>query len=396
MPRTHPGPLPPGEGELFAAPLKIYTTGLAGRSFAKPKTIESYLLSWGRGQKVRAGVNTHSTENVEESKMKTTKALWCVSVVTTPEAEDAVAELLGAVFRQPVSIYFNLETGTSTVAVYLQQKPILPRKIRETILEGLKRINRCGLKTGIGKVTIAKMRREDWAESWKRHFQPIEIKFQSRRDELRESLTLHGKSGRRRTPPSEGRSLLIKPSWSKRRPRKNQAVVVLDPGLSFGTGQHPTTAFCLRELARCGKKEACWSFLDIGTGSGILAIAAAKLGYAPVHAFDFDPDAVRIARANARANGVHNQLRIVRRDVTKLPVQPVRQYDLICANLISTLLIAERRRIVAQLKRGGRLVLAGILKSEFLAVQKVFEKLGLKPAASKTEKEWRSGSFRFV
>lgn len=171
---------------------------------------------------------------------------------------------------------------------------------------------------------------------------------------------------------------------------------MLDPGLSFGTGQHPTTAFCLRELVRCGKKEACWSFLDIGTGSGILAIAAAKLGYAPVHAFDFDPDAVRVARANARANGVHNQLRIVRRDVAKLPIQPARQYDLICANLISTLLIAERCRIVAQLKRGGRLVLAGILKSEFLAVQKVFAKLGLKPAASKTEKEWRSGSFRFV
>ena len=136
--------------------------------------------------------------------------------------------------------------------------------------------------------------------------------------------------------------------------------------------------------------------MDIGTGSGILAIAAAKLGYAPVHAFDFDPDAVRIARANARANGVHNQLRIARRNVTKLPIQPVRQYDLICANLISTLLIAERRRIVAQLKRGGRLVLAGILKSEFSQMQKIFAELGLKLAARKTEKEWRSGSFRFV
>ena len=320
--------------------------------------------------------------------MKTTKSLWRVSVITTPEAEDAVAELLGATLHQPVSTWFNLETGVSTVTAYLPQKlmtlgapasrrrissaPVRHRhsqeQVRREILEGLSRIKQCGLKIGSGKVTIAKVRREDWAESWKRHFKPIEI----------------------------GNALLIKPSWSKKRPRKNQAVVILDPGLSFGTGQHPTTAFCLRELARCGKKEAGWSFLDIGTGSGILAIAAAKLGYAPVHAFDFDPDAVRIARANARANGVHNQLRIVRRDVTKLPIQPVRQYDLICANLISTLLIAGRRRIVAQLKRGGRLVLAGILKPEFLAVQKDFVKLGLKLAASKAEKEWRSGSFRFV
>src|ERR1019366_10212180 len=104
-----------------------------------------------------------------------------------------------------------------------------------------------------------------------------------------------------------------------------------------------TTSFCLNEIVRCRKNGTQPSFLDIGTGSGILAIAAAKLGYAPVHAFDFDPDAVLVARANARANGVHNQLRIVRRDVAKLPIQPVRQYDLICANLISTLLIPEGR-----------------------------------------------------
>ena len=296
------------------------------------------------------------------------ESLWRVSVITTPEAEDAVSELLGTVPGQPVSSCFNLETGVSTVTAYCRRKPAWPAEWRAKIRVGLDQIKNCGLKIGPGKVTIAKMRREDWAESWKRHFQPIEI----------------------------GHALLVKPSWSKKPPRKNQAVVILDPGLSFGTGQHPTTAFCLRELARCGKKEAGWSFLDIGTGSGILAIAAAKLGYAPVHAFDFDPDAVRIARANARANGVHNQLRIVRRDVTKLPIQPVRQYDLICANLISTLLIAGRRRIAAQLKRGGRLVLAGILKSEFSQMQKIFAELGLKLAAKKIENEWCSGSFCFA
>jgi ribosomal protein L11 methyltransferase len=315
------------------------------------------------------GVPTSAGSNRLKAGLQTkSESLWRVSVITTPEAEDAVSELLGTVSGQPVSSYFNLEAGVTTVTAYCQRKPAWPAEWRAKIRDGLDQIKNCGLKIGAGKVTIAKMRREDWAESWKRHFQPIEI----------------------------GHALLIKPSWSKKLPRNNQAVVILDPGLSFGTGQHPTTAFCLRELARCGKKEAGWSFLDIGTGSGILAIAAAKLGYAPVHAFDFDPDAVRIARANARANGVHNQLRIVRREVTKLPIQPVRQYDLICANLISTLLIAERCRIVAQLKRGGRLVLAGILKSEFSQIQKIYAELGLKIAAKKTEKEWRSGSFRFV
>jgi ribosomal protein L11 methyltransferase len=320
--------------------------------------------------------------------MKTSKSLWRVSVVTTPEAEDAVSELLGAVLGRSVSSYFNLETGVSTVTVYLQQKftnlgaPASRRRVssvpagcrrsqeqvRREILDGLKRIKHCGLKTGSGKVTLAKIRRQDWAESWKRHFKPIEI----------------------------GDALLVKPSWSKKTPRKNQAIVVLDPGLSFGTGQHPTTAFCLRALVRHQKTGSGRSFLDMGTGSGILAIAAAKLGYSPVFAFDFDPEAVRVARTNARANGVQKKLRIARTDVTKLPVHPAQQYDLICANLISTLLLSERRRMVAQLNRGGMLVLAGILKPEFLQVQMVFEKLGLKLAARKVENEWCSGSFYFA
>src|ERR1039458_8715570 len=183
------------------------------------------------------------------------KSLWNISIATTREAEDAVAEVRGAHWSRDAVSYHNLETGVTTITVYCEDKPAADA--RKTITAGLTRIKECGLKIGPGKISIAKVRREDWAESWKRHFKPIEI----------------------------GDTLLLKPSWSKRRPRKDQAVVVLDPGLSFGTGQHPTTAFCLREIARCGKKEAGWSFLDIGTGSGILAIAAAKLGYAPVHAF---------------------------------------------------------------------------------------------------------------
>jgi len=300
--------------------------------------------------------------------MKTTKSLWRVAVTTAPEAEEAVAELLGAALGEPVSSHFRLKTGRSTVTTYLQSKPAAPGQIRRTLLAGLKQINRCGLKTGPGRVTLAKIRREDWAESWKRHFKPMDI----------------------------GGRLLIKPSWSRRRPRQNQAVVVLDPGLSFGTGRHPTTGFCLRELVRHVKKGADRSFLDMGTGSGILAIAAAKLGYAPVQAFDLDPEAVRVARANARANGVQRKVRIERRDVAKLPVRPARQYDLICANLISTLLIAERRRMASRLRPGGTLVLAGILKSEFSRVRKAFAELGLKLAVVDTRNEWRSGSFGFA
>jgi ribosomal protein L11 methyltransferase len=117
------------------------------------------------------------------------KPLWRISIATTLEAEDAVAELLGTIFNCNASSYFNTETQTSVVSVYFSEKRFLSREVREEILVGLKLIENCGLKIGAGKIKISKVRRVDWAESWKRHFKPIEI----------------------------GNSLLVKPSWSKRR-----------------------------------------------------------------------------------------------------------------------------------------------------------------------------------
>jgi ribosomal protein L11 methyltransferase len=300
--------------------------------------------------------------------MKDKKPLWRVSVTTSPVAEDAVSELLASLFNLPAAAYFDLEKQTSLASVFVEQGKFSPVTARREIAAELKRIAGFGLDLGAAKIGIARVKREDWAESWKRHFHPMEI----------------------------GPELLVKPSWSKKNPRHNQAVVILDPGLSFGTGQHPTTGFCLKEIVRNRRRGVAQSFLDIGTGSGILAIAAAKLGYQPVHAFDFDPDCVRVAKENARKNRVENQIKLTRGDVTKLPLKPARQYDLVCANLISNLLISERRRIVNRVKRDGTLVLAGILAKEFGEVERAFADMKLKRVASRVEKEWRSGAFRFI
>ena len=301
--------------------------------------------------------------------MKKQKPLWRISVVTSPESEDAVGELLASILGVAATSYFDLEKQTSLVSVFMEQGKFSSAGARREISTGLKRIAGFGLRIGAGKIEIARMKREDWAESWKRHFHPIEI----------------------------GKTLLVKPSWSKKCLAKNQAVVTLDPGLSFGTGQHPTTSFCLHEIARDRKNRTqSASFLDIGTGSGILAIAAAKLGYQPVHAFDFDPDSVRVARENLRKNRVAGQVKLSRGDVTKLPLKPARQYDLVCANLISNLLIAERWQIVNRVKRGGALVLAGILAAEFAEVERAFAELHWRLIASRVENEWRSGVFCFV
>ena len=319
-------------------------------------------------------------------------ALWKISVTTTPPAEDAVANLLANVLNQSASSYTDAGTHTTTVSAFCELLPSKFNLLRAALRAGLRRIKSCGLEIGAGRLFIKKLPREDWAESWKRHFKPLVI----------------------------GDALLIKPTWSKRRPRRGQALVVLDPGLSFGTGQHPTTEFCLRELVQAWERrhpcrrvstrntatrwqgrrrsqELRCSFLDIGTGSGILAIAAAKLGYAPVHGFDFDPQCVRVARANARANHVQKQVQITCADLTAMPRRSAPRYDVVCANLVANLLIAERDRLLARIKPDGVLVVAGILKREFPEVRRAYEAAGMRLVTSKAEKEWRSGMFaRFI
>jgi len=292
--------------------------------------------------------------------MKKQNPLWRLSVTTTLAAEDAVSELLATTLGTGAAAYFDLEKQTSLVSVFMEQGKLPPATRRKEIAAGLARLTACGLPVGAGKIEIARVKREDWSESWKRHFHPLEI----------------------------GKMLLVKPSWSKKAPRKNQAVVILDPGLSFGTGQHPTTSFCLQQIVRCRNSGTPQSFLDIGTGSGILAIAAAKLGYTPVQAFDFDPESVRVARDNARKNRVEARVKPTRQDVTKLPLRPTRQFDLVCANLISTLLITEKRRIASRIKPAGTLVLAGILATEFAEVEQAFADLKMKLVAKQKEKQW--------
>lgn len=293
------------------------------------------------------------------------KRLWQVSVVTAAEAEEAVAALLERVFGQPTSVYAHLESKISVATVYSAKPAAWLRAKKREVTAGLQIIADCGLRIEPGQISLKPVPREDWTESWKKYFKTIEI----------------------------GSALLIKPSWSKRKPRPNQALVVLDPGLSFGTGQHPTTSFCLRQLVRCRKPGQPQSFLDIGSGSGILAIAAAKLGYAPVRAIDFDPTAVLIAKANARKNKVGDQVSITRTDLRRLPRVGKELYDVICANLVADLLISQAERVLNRLKANGKLILAGILAQQFASVQRTYAKMGCKLLVSHTEREWQSGVF---
>lgn len=204
----------------------------------------------------------------------------------------------------------------------------------------------------------------DWSEAWKKYFHPIEI----------------------------SERLLILPSWLENPCKPGQKVLTIDPGMSFGTGQHATTLFCLKVIDKLGAEKQNLSLLDAGCGSGILAIAGSLCGFDPIDAFDFDPDAVMITKENMELNKVAN-FTPVTADAADYQGRP-EKYDLVCANILAHLLKSFRTNIASWVKEGGYLALAGILEEEFDSVVASYESLGFELIEAETLKEWRSGLFR--
>lgn len=290
--------------------------------------------------------------------------LLAISVTVPLLAEEPVAALMERVCGKPPVLTTDLGRHRTEVAVFCERRGEWSRARQIELRAGLQRLRAAGLCRGPVPIRVRRVARENWAESWKRHFPALEI----------------------------GRALLIKPGWSRRRPRPGQRVVVLDPGLTFGTGHHPTTQFCLRQLVACRRPDRPQAFLDVGTGSGILAISAAKLGYAPVVGFDNYPEAVRIARRNVRRNRVQDRVRLRSLDLARLPASGPR-YDVIGANLAADVLLAHAERLVGRLKPEGCLIVAGLLRAEFRAVQERLARVGFRRIASAEQAGWKSGAF---
>lgn len=161
--------------------------------------------------------------------------------------------------------------------------------------------------------------------------------------------------------------------------------LVIPAEMAFGTGDHATTAACLRYLADRIRSGTIRSALDAGCGSGILALAASQLGVPVVEGFDFDPTAVRIARKNARRNGL-DRVRFTRRNVLAWSAR--RRFDLVLANLFSEVLIAAAPRLVAALAPRGRLIISGVLRDQLPQTLAAFDKLGLVSARSSARGKW--------
>ena len=183
---------------------------------------------------------------------------------------------------------------------------------------------------------------------------------------------------------------MIKPSWRKYHKKDNEIILELDPGMAFGTGHHASTRGCLELLERaCNETERMpASLLDIGTGSGILAVAAAKLGVGEIEAIDNDPVACAVARENAQINRVDSVLRFGASldEVTGT-------FDLIVANLFAVTLIDLASQMVARLGDDALLIGAGLLLAEAPAVRAAWGRLGLVPHDEYEEDGWVTLAF---
>ena len=300
-----------------------------------------------------------------------------LSVAADIEAVEAVSEILTRFAPGGTSVEpgFNL-TDEGLGAVVDPTKPAIvraylpgrdPAAVEAAIAAAetaLGHLQAFGLRP-IGELQTRLVREEDWAEAWKSHFPVLRI----------------------------GRRIVIRPTWRRHRALPGDVVLSLDPGMAFGTGLHPTTRLCLAALetlaeegllARGRARNGTARVIDVGCGSGILAIAAGKLGAGEMLGVDTDPIAVESSTANARLNGLTRRIR-VRQGSAPSGEGP---FDIVLANLIASLLVLLAEPLRGELAPGGRILASGIFRDREGDVRAAFEAAGLTVSRRWAEEDW--------
>lgn len=211
------------------------------------------------------------------------------------------------------------------------------------------------------EISVIGVKEEDWAGAWKKYYKPLRI----------------------------GERLVVVPAWEKYDAKEGDLILKMDPGMAFGTGTHETTRLVAMLIEKYVKEnDVC---LDLGTGSGILAIAASKLGAMSVNAYDIDPVAVRVANENVNDNGITN-ITCGRSDLFAGVEE--KTYDLICANIVADIIIRMLPDVEKFLKPGGILITSGIIEERAEEVLKAALKTPLEYIEVKEEKSWCAMVFK--
>lgn len=284
-----------------------------------------------------------------------------IKVNAKAEAIDAITEILyefgasGVAIDEPIDYeamkidnlfwdYIEPQEGEqdkeSSVSAYFSEAEAELEKKIQGIKDKVQQLPEFGLDIGSGKIEIKEIDQIDWETSWKQYFKPVHITDR----------------------------IVVKPQWEEYLPQEDELIIHIDPGMAFGTGTHETTSMCIKAIEK--NLEPGYSILDIGTGSGILSIAAVLLGAKEATGVDLDPVAVEVANENIEINGLSDKITILHRDLLTLIEG---QFDIVVANIIAdAILILLDSDVKSFVKDNGLFICSGIIQEkEDLVVEKL-------------------------
>lgn len=237
--------------------------------------------------------------------------------------------------------YFSVEDNMKDIEEYIKEK-----------IQDLKDL---GIDIGEGKVEVKAVYEEDWANNWKKYYKPTNI----------------------------GNKIVIRPIWEEYQAKEDEIIIDMDPGMAFGTGTHETTRMCIEALEKYVTNEK--TVFDIGTGSGILAITAAKLGADEVIGVDLDPVAVDSARQNVELNKVHSNIKILEGNLMEVVDGKA---DIVVANIIADVIIFLTEDVKKFIKDNGYFIASGIIRERSQDVVNKLTECGFKVEEVNTLGEW--------